>query len=244
MAYPHLGKSIAQLSVLMQSGALDPVALAEESLDAIRSHKDQAIFISLLEERARQEAASASKRLRDGRSRGLLDGIPIAWKDLFAIRGLPTTAGSSVLAREAPAAKDADVVQALAEAGMVSLGRVNMSEFAFSGLGLNPHYGTPLNPVSTDVERVPGALPRVQPSPSPPALSLSLLGRTRVGRCAFHPPSMGWSATRQAVAATAWPVFSPGDQPRFPRSSLPQRSGCHLGRCGDAAANCASDRSR
>ncbi|MQB40942.1 amidase [Rhizobium sp. ICMP 5592] len=156
MAYSHLGKSIAQLSVLMQSGALDPVALAEESLDAIRSHKDQAIFISLLEERAREEAASASKRLRGGRSRGFLDGIPIAWKDLFAIRGLPTTAGSTVLAREAPAAKDADVVQALAEAGMVSVGRVNMSEFAFSGLGLNPHYGTPLNPVSTDVERVPG----------------------------------------------------------------------------------------
>ncbi|WP_047459222.1 amidase [Rhizobium rhizogenes] len=156
MVYSHLGKSIAQLSVLMQSGALDPVALTEESLDAIRSHKDQAIFISLLEERARQEAASASKRLREGRSRGLLDGIPIAWKDLFAIRGLSTTAGSTVLAREAPASEDADVVQALAEAGMVSVGRVNMSEFAFSGLGLNPHYGTPLNPVSTDVERVPG----------------------------------------------------------------------------------------
>ncbi|MEZ2221849.1 amidase [Rhizobium sp. RCC_161_2] len=156
MAYPHLGKSIAQLSVLMQSGTLDPVELAEESLDAIRSHQDQAIFISLLEERAREEAVAASKRLRDGRSRGLLDGIPIAWKDLFAIRGLPTTAGSAVLAREAPAAKDADVVEALAAAGMVSVGRVNMSEFAFSGLGLNPHYGTPLNPVSTDVERVPG----------------------------------------------------------------------------------------
>ncbi|MBB3612459.1 amidase [Rhizobium sp. BK602] len=156
MTQTHLGKSIAQLSVLIQSGSLDPVALTEESLDAIRTHQDQAIFTRLLEARAKEEAAASSRRLREGRSRGLLDGIPIAWKDLFAIRGLPTTAGSVVLADDAPAAEDADVVMALADAGMVSLGRVNMSEFAFSGLGLNPHYGTPLNPASTDVARVPG----------------------------------------------------------------------------------------
>lgn len=156
MTSSHLGKSIAQLSVLIQSGSLDPVALAEESLEAIRTHKDQAIFTQLLEARAKEEAAASSRRLREGRSRGLLDGIPIAWKDLFAIRGLPTTAGSIVLADAELAQDDADVIKALADAGMVSLGRVNMSEFAFSGLGLNPHYGTPLNPKSTDVARVPG----------------------------------------------------------------------------------------
>ncbi|MFT4184279.1 MAG: amidase, partial [Rhizobium sp.] len=156
MTQTHLGKSIAQLSVLIQSGSLDPVALAEESLDAIRTHGDQAIFTRLLETRAKEEAGASSRRLREGRSRGLLEGIPVAWKDLFAMAGLPTTAGSVVLANDAPAQEDADVVKALADAGMVSLGRVNMSEFAFSGLGLNPHYGTPLNPRSTDVARVPG----------------------------------------------------------------------------------------
>jgi aspartyl-tRNA(Asn)/glutamyl-tRNA(Gln) amidotransferase subunit A len=152
----HLGKSIAQLSVLIQSGSLDPVALAEETLDAIRAYKDQAIFTQLLERRAKEEAAASSKRLREGRSRGLLDGIPVAWKDLFAIAGLPTTAGSVVLADAAPAEHDADVVRALQAAGMIAVGRVNMSEFAFSGLGLNPHYGTPLNPLATDVPRIPG----------------------------------------------------------------------------------------
>ena len=156
MTQTHLGKSIAQLSVLIQSGSLDPVTLVEESLDAIRTHKDQAIFTRLLEERAREEATASSRRLREGRSRGLLDGIPVAWKDLFAIRGLPTTAGSIVLADAAPAQEDADVVKALKAAGMVAIGRVNMSEFAFSGLGLNPHYGTPLNPRATDVGRIPG----------------------------------------------------------------------------------------
>jgi aspartyl-tRNA(Asn)/glutamyl-tRNA(Gln) amidotransferase subunit A len=156
MTQTHLGKSIAQLSVLIQSGSLDPVTLIEETLDAIRTHKDQAIFTRLLEERAKEEAARSSRRLQEGRSRGLLDGIPVAWKDLFAIAGFPTTAGSVVLADAAPAQEDADVVKALKAAGMVAIGRVNMSEFAFSGLGLNPHYGTPLNPRASDVARIPG----------------------------------------------------------------------------------------
>jgi aspartyl-tRNA(Asn)/glutamyl-tRNA(Gln) amidotransferase subunit A len=156
MTQTHLGKSIAQLSVLIQSGSLDPVALVEESLDAIRTHKDQAIFTRLLETRAKEEAIASSRRLREGRSRGLLDGIPVAWKDLFAIAGLPTTAGSIVLANAAAAQEDADVVKALNAAGMIAVGRVNMSEFAFSGLGLNPHYGTPLNPVASDMARIPG----------------------------------------------------------------------------------------
>lgn len=150
-------RSIAQLSVLLQSGALDPVALAEETLAAIRSHPDAAIFTVLLEERAKAEAEAARRRLREGRSRGVLDGVPIAWKDLFDIAGLPTTAGSRVLKDAAPAGRDAAVVQALAGAGMVSIGRVNMSEFAFSGLGINPHYGTPRNPASPAGEhRIPG----------------------------------------------------------------------------------------
>ncbi|MBA1349895.1 amidase [Rhizobium sp. WYCCWR 11146] len=152
----HGGKTVAQLSVLIQNGALDPVALAEETFVAINSCKDQSIFVNLLEQRARAEAAASSKRIRDGRSLGLLDGIPVAWKDLFDIEGLATTAGSTVLKTSVPATRDADVVAALAGAGMVSIGRVNMSEFAFSGLGINPHYGTPQNPASTDGARLPG----------------------------------------------------------------------------------------
>lgn len=152
----NTGKTIAQLSVLVQNGALDPVALAEETLDAIRNYKDQSIFVSLTPERARAEAEASSKRIRAGRSLGVLDGIPIAWKDLFDLEGLVTTAGSKVLAREAPAKADAAVVANLKAAGMIAIGRTNMSEFAFSGLGINPHYGTPENPHSTDVPRVPG----------------------------------------------------------------------------------------
>jgi aspartyl-tRNA(Asn)/glutamyl-tRNA(Gln) amidotransferase subunit A len=80
--------------------------------------------------------------------------VPIAWKDLFDLSGLPTTAGSRLLADLPPATADAAIVTRLEAAGMVSIGRVNMTEFAFSGIGLNPHYGTPVNPHGQ--RRVPG----------------------------------------------------------------------------------------
>jgi len=150
------GRSIAQLSVLIQAGALDPVALAEQTLDGIGSYRDSSVFIALTPERARAEAEAASRRIRSGRSLGMLDGIPIAWKDLFDLEGMVTTAGSTVLAKGLKARSDATVVKHLAAAGMVSVGRTNMSEFAFSGLGINPHYGTPENPASSDVPRLPG----------------------------------------------------------------------------------------
>ena len=154
---PANPRSIAQLSVLLQSGTLDPVALLEETLDAVEVYPDKAVFTVLTKERARAEAEASRRRLREGRSLGALDGVPIAWKDLFDMAGLPTTAGSRVLADAAPAERDAAVVRALAGAGMVSIGRVNMSEFAFSGLGINPHHGTPRNPAAPAGEhRIPG----------------------------------------------------------------------------------------
>ncbi|MFB9947642.1 amidase [Rhizobium puerariae] len=148
--------SIAELSALIQTGAVDPLEVTETVLAGIEAHPDKAIFVSLLKDRALSEARASSKRLREGRSLGLLDGIPIAWKDLFDIEGLPTTAGSKVLKTAAPAAKDAAIVNLLKQAGMVAVGRTNMSEFAFSGIGINPHYGTPRNAKGKDAPRIPG----------------------------------------------------------------------------------------
>ncbi|OWV84297.1 hypothetical protein ATY78_06215 [Rhizobium sp. R635] len=148
--------SVAQLSVLIQGGAADPVDVAEAVFESIADYSDKSVFTVLTENRAMEEARASCKRLREGRSLGLLDGVPIAWKDLFDIEGLATTAGSVVLATDAPARRDAAVVALLRQAGMVAVGRTNMSEFAFSGLGINPHYGTPVNPRSADLPRIPG----------------------------------------------------------------------------------------
>jgi len=148
--------SIAQLSLLIQSGEVDPVDVADAIFDGIEQYADKAVFTVLLRERAMREAHASSRRIRDGRSLGALDGIPIAWKDLFDIEGMPTTAGSVVLTGDAPAKQDAAIVTLLKNAGMLAVGRTNMSEFAFSGLGINPHYGTPENPHSKDEPRIPG----------------------------------------------------------------------------------------
>jgi aspartyl-tRNA(Asn)/glutamyl-tRNA(Gln) amidotransferase subunit A len=151
-----IGKSAVQLAALLQSGAIDAEQLADTVLAAIVACDDKAIFTTVTAERAMGEARAAGKRLRAGRPASPLDGVPVAWKDLFDLEGLVTTAGSRVLASDPPAARDAAVVTRLHEAGMICVGRVNMSEFAFSGLGLNPHYGTPHNPHGHDVPRVPG----------------------------------------------------------------------------------------
>ncbi|WP_275787113.1 amidase [Pararhizobium gei] len=148
--------SAAGLSVLLQNGALDPLELARTTFEKIAGYPDQAVFTGLLEERGLLEAGAASKRLHAGRSLGLLDGIPVAWKDLFDTAGSVTTAGSAVFSGNPPAARDASVVSNVAGAGMVSIGRTNMSEFAFSGLGISPHYGTPHNPAAKDTPRLPG----------------------------------------------------------------------------------------
>ncbi|WP_181705188.1 amidase [Chthonobacter rhizosphaerae] len=149
-------RSALQLGALIQSGLLDAEQVAESTIATIEASDDPAVFTRVTAGRALTEAREAARRIRSGRPRGPLDGVPVAWKDLFDIEGIVTTAGSRVLADDPPAAADAPVVARLKSAGMVSVGKVNMTEFAFSGLGLNPHYGTPRNPHGRDVPRIPG----------------------------------------------------------------------------------------
>ena len=85
-----------------------------------------------------------------------LAGLPVSIKDLFAVAGETTAAGSTILANAAPAASDSVAVARLRAAGATLAGRTNMVEFAFSGVGYNPHYGTPVNPADSSVERIPG----------------------------------------------------------------------------------------
>ena len=104
---------------------------------------------------ARATADAADARAARGASLGPFDGTIVSIKDLFDVAGEPTRAGSKVLAEEAaPAKADATIVQRLRAAGAVIIAKTNMTEFAFSGIGANPHFGTPGNPA--DRSRVPG----------------------------------------------------------------------------------------
>ena len=104
---------------------------------------------------ARAAAEAADARSKAGITLGPLDGAIVTVKDLFDVAGEVTRAGSKVLADEGkPAAADAPVVRRLRQAGAVIVAKTNMTEFAFSGIGANPHYGTPGNPA--DRARIPG----------------------------------------------------------------------------------------
>ncbi|MED5296561.1 MAG: amidase family protein [Pseudomonadota bacterium] len=137
----------------IRRGELDPVALTRQCLT--RAADSDAVFISLTEQRALVEAEACAQRQRSGTLRGPLDGVPLAWKDLFDIAGTATTAGGKVLGKT-PAARDAEAVRHTAGAGMVGIGKTNLTEIAYSGLGLNPHFGTPHHTPAGAEPRAPG----------------------------------------------------------------------------------------
>ena len=107
-------------------------------------------FVHTMGQAARAAAAAPANAGRP------LAGLPVSVKDLFDIDGQPTAAGSVALADAPAAAQDSAAVARLRAAGAALVGRTNMSEFAFSGVGVNPHHGTPANPADSTVARIPG----------------------------------------------------------------------------------------
>ena len=131
MTAADLGREIGR-------GRINPVELAEAYLDKIAAHAlTPRIYARLTESRARGEAMGAAGRAATGFRKGLLDGVPISWKDLFDTAGTATEAGSALLRGRTPT-RDAEVLNKANLAGTVCLGKTHMSELAFSGLGLNP----------------------------------------------------------------------------------------------------------
>ncbi len=138
----------------LAGGELRSSDLVESCLDAIAdpSGEGARTFTRVFSDSARSKA----KEFDTHRTAGALAGLPISVKDLFDVAGEPTTAGSVVLAQAPPAKADAVVVARLRAAGAIVMGHTNMTEFAFSGLGVNPHYGTPSNPYDRASRRIPG----------------------------------------------------------------------------------------
>ncbi len=144
----------AELGREIGKGKINPVELTEAFLERIEGHAlTPRIFARQTEARARGEAMGAASRAKAGFRRGLLDGVPISWKDLFDTAGVATEAGSALLRGRVPA-QDAAVLQTATQAGTVCLGKTHMSELAFSGLGLNPVTAT--SPCLNDDKAVAG----------------------------------------------------------------------------------------
>jgi aspartyl-tRNA(Asn)/glutamyl-tRNA(Gln) amidotransferase subunit A len=139
-------QSISALSQCIRSGTLSPVELTEHYLSRIAAmdHTLHA-FRLVTRERALAQARAAELALRAGADLGPLHGIPYAAKDLFDVKGLPTTAGANLLHNNIATA-DATVIRRLAQAGMILLGKTQTVQFAYGGVGINHQHGTPHNP--------------------------------------------------------------------------------------------------
>ena len=136
------------------AGLISPVEQAEAYLDAAARHPyGQRIYARLTPARARAEAIAAHDRAKAGLRRGLLDGVALSWKDNIDSAGIPTEAGSRLLAGRTPE-NDAAILAGATLDGLVCLGKTHMTELAFSGLGLNPMTATPPN--SIDPALAPG----------------------------------------------------------------------------------------
>jgi len=150
--------SLQQLARELASGRLRARELTEQCLGRIHDPAGEGArtFLKVFAEAARAQADGIDAMRAAGVALPRFAGIPVSVKDLFDVAGLVTTAGSHVLEQQPRAARDAVVVARLRAAGLIVIGRTNMTEFAFSGLGINPHFGTPLNPFDRATGRIPG----------------------------------------------------------------------------------------
>lgn len=152
--YPTLHEIAAKL----ENASLSSVELTRQALSRMDDPAGEGapVHIRRNDARAIKLAEASDATRQSGHRRSLLEGVTISVKDLFDLSGETTLAGSVALEGHAAATVDAHVVNRLIAAGAVITGTTNMSEFAFSGIGINPHYGTPLNPYDRATGRVPG----------------------------------------------------------------------------------------
>jgi aspartyl-tRNA(Asn)/glutamyl-tRNA(Gln) amidotransferase subunit A len=183
----------------------------EQALSRIADPKGEGTraCLTVYADQARAAADAADARSARGASLGPLDGTIVSIKDLFDVAGEPTRAGSKILAEEAPpATADAVAVARLRAAGAVIVAKTNMTEFAFSGIGANPHFGTPGNP--RDRKRVPGGSSAGAPITVLDGMSEIAIGtdtggsvRVPAGLCGL----LGFKPSRQRVpTAGAFPL--------------------------------------
>jgi len=150
--------TIVELSQLLANRKITSRQLVEQALAAIKDPQGEGscTFLSVHESEALAAADQVDAQRRDGAKLHALAGIPISIKDLFDEVGFTTLGGSRVLVGTPAATRNSTVVERLRKAGAVIIGRTNLVEFAYSGLGLNPHYGTPKNAFDRTTGRIPG----------------------------------------------------------------------------------------
>lgn len=160
-------------------------SLVEECLDRILdpAGEGQRVFLKVHADQARAAADYVDYLRKRGAAPSQFAGIPVSVKDLFDMAGDVTTAGSVALSDAPPAARDGSAVARIRAAGFIPVGRTNMTEFAYSGLGLNPHYDTPRNPWDRAAGRIPGGSSSGAAVSVADGMALGALGTDTGGSC-------------------------------------------------------------
>src|SRR5438132_13877896 len=173
------GLSVHELAGRFRRKEATPTQAARAYLDRITALEPKIKpYIPLTDYRARAQAATAAARFQSGRPLGLLDGIPLAIKDVLCTRGIRTTCSSRILENFVPP-YDATVVTKLLDAGAVILGKLNMDEFAMGSSTENSAFFTTRNP--WDLARVPGGSSGAAAAAGAPDLSAPSLGTDTAG---------------------------------------------------------------
>ncbi|PWC26953.1 amidase [Teichococcus aestuarii] len=186
---PHRAASFAptlsQAAQDLATGRTTALALTEAALARIADPTGEGAraFVAVQAEQALATARAMDSLRAAGRAPSPWAGIPISIKDLFDQQGVPTRAGAVALDDAAPATATAPAVARLERAGFVVLGRTNMVEFAFSGLGVNPHHGTPLSPWDRATGRLPGGSSSGAAVAVAEGMGLGALGSDTGGSC-------------------------------------------------------------
>jgi aspartyl-tRNA(Asn)/glutamyl-tRNA(Gln) amidotransferase subunit A len=203
MTLPTIAAAAAELA----AGRTTARALVEEALSRIADAAGEGAraFIAVQADAARAAADAADALRSAGRAPSPWAGIPISIKDLYDQAGVVTRGGSVALDDAAPAATTAVSVARLERAGFVVLGRTNMTEFAFSGLGVNPHHGTPRSPWDRATGRLPGGSSSGAAVATADGMGFAGLGSDTGGSCRI-PAALcgivGWKPTARRVPLT------------------------------------------
>jgi aspartyl-tRNA(Asn)/glutamyl-tRNA(Gln) amidotransferase subunit A len=188
----------------LATGRVTAQALVEECLARIADPAGEGArtFLKVHAKEAREAAAAIDRQRKAGAVLPRFAGIPVSVKDLFDVAGDVTRGGSKLLDGAAAAAADCPAVARLRAAGFVIVGRTNMTEFAYSGLGLNPHYGTPRNPFDRATGRIPGGSSSGAAVSVTDGMAYAGLGSDTGGSCripAAYCGITGWKPTANRV---------------------------------------------
>jgi aspartyl-tRNA(Asn)/glutamyl-tRNA(Gln) amidotransferase subunit A len=185
-------RTAVELRDLLRGGEVSAVEVVDAHLERITATDERVgAFLHVTADDARAHAADIDRRRAAGERLGALAGIPLALKDVLCTKGVPTTCGSKILEDYRPP-YDAGVVEKLRAADVVTLGKVNMDEFAMGSSTENSAYHPTRNP--WDLDRVPGGSSGGSSPPSPPSRRRWRSAPTPAARSASPPPCAASSA--------------------------------------------------